>query len=102
MGRHPGRPWDEAVCAAPADATTTHPTSARTPPGGARRGGAGRGEVDEADGGGHPSASWSGSSEAATEGAWMARTVSTVSASAAVLSGRWRLTRAKRSAIPPG
>jgi hypothetical protein len=35
-------------------------------------------------------------------GAWIARTVSTVSASAAVLSGRWRLTRAKRSAMPPG
>ncbi len=34
--------------------------------------------------------------------AWIARTVSTVSASAQPLSGRCRSTRANRSAIPPG
>ena len=36
------------------------------------------------------------------ERAWMARSCSIVSACAAVLSVRYRLTRAKRSAIPPG
>ncbi len=45
---------------------------------------------------------WRAAAEPAAHPAQTARTVSTVSASVAVLSGRWRRTRAKRRATPAG